>query len=104
MPNLPVDRRAFVSGQWHEADPSAAAAQGDIASILVQARPEHLDEVEGKIIVLAGCEVHGRDPCGKLVVVVEATDTNDIGTILNTIAVTDHVLSAALVFHASDFS
>ncbi len=102
MPNLSVDRRAFVSGQWREADPAAAEAQGDIASILVQVKPEHLDEVEGKIIALAGCEIHGRDPCGKLIVVVEGTNTSDIGTTLNTIAITEHVLSAALVFHASD--
>lgn len=103
MPNLSVHRRAFVSGQWREVDPAAAVAHGDIASILVQVKPENLDEVEAKILALAGCEIHGRDRRGKLIVVVEGTNTNDIGTTLNAIAVSDHVLSAALVFHAKDF-
>ena len=74
----------------------------EIASILVQARPEQLDEVEAAIVALAGCEIHGRDPRGKLVVVVEAPDAGSLGSTLNTIALLPHVHSASLVFHAID--
>ena len=75
---------------------------GEIASILVQARPERLDEVEAAILALAGCEVHARDPRGKLVVVVDAPDSGSLGTTLNTISLLPHVHAASLVFHAID--
>ena len=57
---------------------------GEIASILVQARPECLVDVEAAIAAIPGCEIHGRDPKGKLVVVVDAPDAGVIGTTLNT--------------------
>ncbi len=75
---------------------------GEIASILVQARPERLAAVEAAITALDGCEVHGRDPKGKLVVVVDAPDAGHLGTTLNTIALLADVYSASLVFHAID--
>jgi nitrate reductase NapD len=75
---------------------------GEIASILVQARPERLAEVEATIVALAGCEIYGRDPKGKLVVVVDAPDAGTLGTMLNTIALLPDVYTASLVFHAID--
>lgn len=90
-----IDRRAFISGRLAE-DPAPSI---EIASVLVQARPERLAEVEAAIAALEGCEIHQRDACGKLVVVIEA-HAGAIGTTLNTIALLPHVLSAALVFHA----
>ena len=77
---------------------------GEIASILVQARPERLVAVEASIVLLDGCEVYGRDPRGKLVVVVDAADAGALGTTLNTIALLPDVYSASLVFHAIDAS
>ena len=50
----------------------------------------------------AGCEIHGRDPKGKLVVVVDAPDAGALGSTLNTIALLPDVYSASLVFHAID--
>ena len=75
---------------------------GEIASILVQARPERLANVEAAILALSGCEIHGRDPVGKLVVVIDAPDTGAIGSTLNTIALLPDVYTASLVFHAID--
>ena len=51
---------------------------------------------------LDGCEIYGRDPNGKLVVVVDAPDAGSLGTTLNTIALLPDVYSASLVFHAID--
>jgi len=68
----------------------------------VQARPERLAGVEGAILALDGCEIYGRDPRGKLVVVVDAADAGTLGTTLNTIALLPDVYSASLVFHAID--
>ena len=78
------------------------APGAEIASILVQARPERLADVEAAIAALEGCEIHARDPRGKLVVVIEAATSGAIGSTFNTIALLPDVFSAALVFHASD--
>ena len=97
-----LDRRALLSGRI--ADPNALVPPPDaeIASVLVQARPERLAQVEAVIVALKGCEVHARDPKGKLVVVIEASNAGALGTTLNEIALLPDVFSAALVFHATD--
>jgi nitrate reductase NapD len=89
-----INRRELMSG--------ARAGAADIASVLVQARPERMAEVEQAIVSLAGCEIHGRDARGKLVVVIEAPDAGTVGATLNAIALLPDVLSANLVFHAID--
>jgi periplasmic nitrate reductase NapD len=95
-----IDRRALITGRLLNADQVIAPPGGEIASILVQARPERLAEVETAIVALAGCEIHGRDPVGKLVVVVDAADAGALGSTLNTIALLPDVYTASLVFHA----
>ena len=97
-----IDRRALISGRLVNPDRVIAPPGGEIASILVQARAENLTEVEAAIVTLAGCEIHGRDPRGKLVVVIDAPDASSIGSTLNTIALLPHVYTASLVFHAID--
>lgn len=97
-----IDRRAFISGRIIDTDRVVTPPDGEIASILVQARPEHLDEVGTSIAALDFCEIHARDPKGKLVVVIDAPKAGAIGSTLNTIALLPHVYSAALVFHAID--
>ena len=99
-PRKSVDRRAFLRGRLG-ADRAIAPA-GEIASVLVQARPERLDEVEAAITALSGCEIYGRDERGKLVIVIDAADGSALGTTLNTIALIPDVYSACLVFHAID--
>jgi periplasmic nitrate reductase NapD len=94
-----LDRRAFLKGHL-STDRIVAPPGGEIASILVQARPERIVGVETAITALKGCEIYGRDPKGKLVVVVDAADGGALGTILNTIALLPDVYSASLVFHA----
>jgi nitrate reductase NapD len=95
-----IDRRALITGRVLGKDRLVAPPGGEIASILVQARPERLADVEAEITAIEGCEIHGRDPRGKLVVVVDAPDAGSLGTTLNTIALLAHVHSASLVFHA----
>ena len=97
-----IDRRALITGRLLRDDRVIAPPGGEIASILVQARPERLVEVETAIIALSGCEIHGRDPLGKLVVVVDAADTGALGSTLTTIALLPDVYTASLVFHAID--
>jgi periplasmic nitrate reductase NapD len=97
-----IDRRALITGRVLSSDRVVAPPGGEIASILVQARPDHLAEVEAAILALTGCEVHGRDPRGKLVVVVDAPDSSALGATLTTISQLAHVHAASLVFHSID--
>jgi nitrate reductase NapD len=97
-----IDRRALITGRALTAERVVAPPGGEIASILVQARPDRLDTVEADIVALKGCEIFGRDPRGKLVVVVDGPDAGALGATLNAIAVLPHVHSASLVFHAID--
>jgi nitrate reductase NapD len=99
-----IDRRALITGRLLNPDRVVTPPCGEIASILVQARPERLAGVEAAIVTLVGCEIYGRDPKGKLVVVVDAPDAGALGTTLNTIALLPDVYSASLVFHAIDAS
>jgi nitrate reductase NapD len=101
-PHATIDRRALITGRIINPDRVVTPPEGEIASILVQARPENLDEVAASIAALAGCEIHGRDPRGKLIVVVDAPDTGSLGTTLNTISLLPHVHTASLVFHATE--
>ena len=104
MPPAPsiLDRRAFISGRL--ADPNALVTLpgAEIASVLVQARPERLTEVEAAILAIEGCEIHARDPKGRLVVVIEAASAGALGATLTAIALLPDVFSASLVFHAID--
>ncbi|WP_027553313.1 chaperone NapD [Bradyrhizobium sp. Cp5.3] len=100
MAHTTLNRRALITGRVITAERIVPPPGGEIASILVQARPDHLAELEAAITALPGCEIHGRDARGKLVVVTEAPDAGSLGTLLNTIQSLPHVYSAALVFHA----
>jgi nitrate reductase NapD len=95
-----IDRRALFAGRFTNPNAVVRPPGGEIASILVQARPQRLDAVAASIVALAGCEVFARDPKGKLVIVIDAEDAGVIGSTLNTIALLPDVYSAALVFHA----
>ena len=99
-PRSAIDRRALMTGRLLNPDRVIAPPGGEIASILVQARPERLASVEAAILTLDGCEIYGRDPKGKLVVVVDAPDAGSLGTTLNQLALLPEVYSASLVFHA----
>jgi len=99
---MAIDRCAFLSGRVVDPDRVVMPPTAEIASVLVQARPERLGEVEAAIAALAGCEIYNRDPRGKLVVVIETNSASTIGSTLNTIALLPDVFSASLVFHAID--
>ena len=99
-----IDRRDFINGNWTAGDAPEAGAITEIASILVQARPEQLERVAASIEQLPGSQIYSRDPRGKLVVVLEASEVGAIGSCLNTISLMPDVLSAALVFHGTDVS
>jgi nitrate reductase NapD len=96
-----VDRREFVNGRWAAHANKTKQAACEIASILVQARPDRLDTVAQAIEALPGTEIYCRDGRGKLVVVIEASEVGAIGAGLNAISLLPDVLSATLVFQGA---
>ena len=80
-----VDRRKFINGRW-VTNVGSEPHSIEIASILVQARPEKLDAVARAVEALPGTQIYSRDPKGNLVVVIEARDVGSIGSTLNTIS------------------
>lgn len=96
-----VDRRKFINGAWTKLDASRARNATEIASVLVQVRPERLTAVARKIEKINGAQIFSRDSKGKLVVVIEASDTGTIGGTLITISLLPDVLTAALVFQGT---
>ncbi len=97
-----IDRRKFMNGGWISPEGDRSPASVEIASILVQTRPERLEKVAHAIEALPGTQIYSRDPKGKLVVVIEASDTGSIGATLNAISSLPHVLTASLVFQGTD--
>jgi nitrate reductase NapD len=97
-----LDRRAFLNGRWRRAAMNETSAPCEIASILVQTKPERLDAAARAIETLPGAQIYSRSPRGKLVVVIEALDAGSIGATLNTISMMPEVLTASLVFHGTD--
>lgn len=98
-------RRQFIRGQWipHTAA-GAASATPEVASVLVQAKPERLDAVQSVIADIAGAEIAQRDDRGKLVVILDSSRGDSIGDNLTKLSLLPDVISATLVFHGLDVS
>jgi nitrate reductase NapD len=99
---LDVDRRKFLRGRWPSRSKDKTKRSVEIASILVQVRPERVHAVARAIEALPRLDIYSRSPQGKLVVVIEADNVGDIGAAINAISSMRHVLTAALIFHATD--
>jgi periplasmic nitrate reductase NapD len=97
-----LTRRALISGRAVPGHAPPAQCGVEIVSLLVSAWPECLATVAGAILGLGNTEIYARDPKGKLVVVLEEDSTAAIGAKINAISGLPHVLSAVMVFQASD--
>jgi periplasmic nitrate reductase NapD len=97
-------RRDFIRGQWKAEGPEHIAQQRrvEIVSLIVCTWPKHLEAVADAILALGNAEIRGRDPKGKLIVVLEEPTQGAVGAKMNAISGLPHVLSAAMVFQASD--
>jgi nitrate reductase NapD len=101
---MPSSRRAFIRGQWDSAYPdrNSPPRKVEIVSLIISTWPQHLDAVSESVLALGNVEVHGRDPKGKLIVVLEETSQGAVGAKVHVISGLPHVLSAVMVFQASD--
>lgn len=73
-----------------------------IAGVLVQAHPEHITQVRGRLADVAGLEVHVVSPDGRIVVTVEGEGRKCVADALFSLNTMHDVLSAALVYEHSE--
>ncbi len=79
----------------HESDDDTA----HIISMLVMVRPEYQQQVTQTIIEMEGCEVHGNDDQGRIIVVAEADTNKQLAQRMDDIQGLEHLVSSSLVFH-----
>ena len=74
-----------------------------ISSMVVHARPDHLQAVKNNIERLPGTEIQGEADSGKLVVVLETQNQGYITDVIEKINNFENVLSIALVYHQVEY-
>ncbi len=80
-------------------------AETHIASVLVHARPEHVEELAARFTRLPGVESHGSNGAGKLILTIEADGDDVLIERMTRIETDDSVIAATLVYHhAEDLS
>lgn len=89
-----LDRRSFLTGRL-------SAPVVHISSAVVTVFPARCTEVTDRLNALPGTEVH-RVENGKIVIVMEAATSGELGSRLAAIAMMDGVLSANMVFEQID--
>src|SRR5687767_2751274 len=101
---MPSSRRDFIRGQWDTTAAQCAdkSDKVEIVSLIVGTWPQNLEAVSEAILSLGNAEIRGRDPQGKLIVVLEEPKQEAVGAKMIAISGLPHVLSAAMVFQASD--
>ncbi|MGI9381826.1 MAG: chaperone NapD [Methyloligellaceae bacterium] len=88
-------RRDFITGR-------VGGESVHIASLLVQAWPDQLDDVERVLTELPGVESHGPAGAGRLIVTVETENDAALVDAVNRIERSEGVITASLVYHHMD--
>lgn len=70
-----------------------------VTSIVVHTQPNRLDSVSAWLAQQPGTEVYGHDAQGKLVVVIESHNSQDVLDVIDNVQLQPGVLNAALVYH-----
>jgi len=71
----------------------------NISSVLVNARPEKITQVQDGLLALSGVEVHAVTEEGRLIVTIEADSDQSVANLFEAINHQPGVLSASMVYH-----
>ena len=85
-------RRDLISARFTE-------QRFHIASLLVQARPEHIPGLTDTLNLLGGIEVHDSDARGKMILTVEAENDKSLMEAITHVEQTKGVITTSLVYH-----
>ncbi len=72
-----------------------------IVGLLVHTKPKNIHHLKTQLLKLSGVEVYATNPQGKIVVVVEQQNEQDLNQRLFQIQDLDGVLNTAMVYHYS---
>lgn len=90
LPRHVASRRDFLT---------AKSSPTTIASLMVQARPEHMSTLTPDLNAIEGVEVHASADTGRMVVTVEALNDQHFMELVDTVQNQKHVINAQLVYH-----
>lgn len=71
----------------------------NISSLLVNAHPEGITQVQAGLLALDGVEVHAVTEEGRMIVTIEAESEQAVASMYETINHHPGVLSASMVYH-----
>jgi nitrate reductase NapD len=71
----------------------------NISGVLVRSLPENINAVTARLEALAGVEVHGASPDGRLVVTVEESGDRAMADTVVRMQDLPGVLSASMIYH-----
>ncbi|MDP1733295.1 MAG: chaperone NapD [Sulfuritalea sp.] len=74
----------------------------NISSAIIHALPGNVAVVQAGLATLAGVEVHGISPEGKMIVTIETEDEGSNADTYQRIGQLDGVMSAAMVYHQTE--
>ncbi len=95
----PLDRRQFLSGSWdarRDIVESQPVDRRESATILVQARPERLADIECKLQSLGGLTISRCEAAGKLQITTVLTESRGLLDALESITALPGILAATL--------
>lgn len=70
-----------------------------VASLVVYCRPDALDDARDWLLQKRGVEIHAQNEQGKLVVVMESHDAQDILDLIDAAHEQPGIVNAALIYH-----
>lgn len=71
----------------------------NIAGVLVNSHPDHVDSVKRSLAAIHGVEVHAATPEGRIIVIVDEDNLDTLADTFRRFHDLSGVLSAALVYH-----
>ena len=70
-----------------------------ISSFVVRCLPERLQSIMDEVGALPGVEIHGSDPCGKFVALLELETENALVSTITSIELIKGVVNTSMVYH-----
>lgn len=73
-----------------------------ITSVVVRCLPEKLVDTMATVGSFSGVEIHGNDPCGKFVALLELDSEDALVDTITRIELTPGVVNTSMVYHHSE--
>lgn len=73
----------------------------DISGVLIQTRPENLQQVSGHLAKIPGVDIHLVDEKGRIVITVEKDNSHQLADAVLNLQSVVGVVSAQIVYHES---